>query len=133
MECRLVNRSLRSGGWQDSGRKTFRGPNPRPLPQRGRGELGEGNFEACRVVEQRESFTDCSLRSNLLDFQPNRPTGAVCERNRRHGMPFGERAIRRKARTRARKTTMAKRLEFFYDCSSPWTYLAFSRIEELAP
>src|SRR4051812_37780066 len=26
--------------------------------------------------------------------------------------------------------TMAK-LEFFYDCSSPWTYLAFHRIEEL--
>jgi len=27
---------------------------------------------------------------------------------------------------------MAKKIEFFYDCSSPWTYLAFSRIEELA-
>jgi 2-hydroxychromene-2-carboxylate isomerase len=27
---------------------------------------------------------------------------------------------------------MAKQLEFFYDCSSPWTYLAFSRIEEVA-
>ena len=27
---------------------------------------------------------------------------------------------------------MAKTIEFFYDCSSPWTYLAFSRIEELA-
>lgn len=27
---------------------------------------------------------------------------------------------------------MAKIIEFFYDCSSPWTYLAFSRIEELA-
>ncbi len=27
---------------------------------------------------------------------------------------------------------MAKKLEFFYDCSSPWTYLAFTRIEELA-
>lgn len=25
-----------------------------------------------------------------------------------------------------------KKLEFFYDCSSPWTYLAFSRIEEVA-
>ena len=24
------------------------------------------------------------------------------------------------------------RLEFFFDCSSPWTYLAFHRIEELA-
>ena len=24
------------------------------------------------------------------------------------------------------------RLEFFFDCSSPWTYLAFSRIEEVA-
>ena len=24
------------------------------------------------------------------------------------------------------------RLEFFFDCSSPWTYLAFDRIEELA-
>ena len=24
------------------------------------------------------------------------------------------------------------RLEFFYDCSSPWTYLAFHRIEEIA-
>ena len=23
------------------------------------------------------------------------------------------------------------RLEFFFDCSSPWTYLAFARIEEL--
>jgi 2-hydroxychromene-2-carboxylate isomerase len=27
---------------------------------------------------------------------------------------------------------MAKKLEFFYDCSSPWTYLAFSKIEEIA-
>jgi 2-hydroxychromene-2-carboxylate isomerase len=27
---------------------------------------------------------------------------------------------------------MAKRLEFFYDCSSPWTYLAFSKIEDVA-
>ncbi|MGH8013052.1 MAG: 2-hydroxychromene-2-carboxylate isomerase [Candidatus Binataceae bacterium] len=27
---------------------------------------------------------------------------------------------------------MSKKLEFFYDCSSPWTYLAFSRIEEVA-
>ena len=27
---------------------------------------------------------------------------------------------------------MAKKLEFFYDCSSPWTYLAFNRIEEVA-
>lgn len=27
---------------------------------------------------------------------------------------------------------MAKKLEFFYDCSSPWTYLAFSRIEDVA-
>lgn len=27
---------------------------------------------------------------------------------------------------------MGKKLEFFYDCSSPWTYLAFSKIEELA-
>jgi len=27
---------------------------------------------------------------------------------------------------------MADKLEFFYDCSSPWTYLAFSRIEEIA-
>jgi 2-hydroxychromene-2-carboxylate isomerase len=27
---------------------------------------------------------------------------------------------------------MSKKLEFFYDCSSPWTYLAFTRIEEIA-
>ena len=27
---------------------------------------------------------------------------------------------------------MAKKLEFFYDCSSPWTYLAFSKIEDIA-
>ena len=27
---------------------------------------------------------------------------------------------------------MGKKLEFFYDCSSPWTYLAFSKIEEVA-
>jgi 2-hydroxychromene-2-carboxylate isomerase len=27
---------------------------------------------------------------------------------------------------------MAKKLEFFYDCSSPWTYLAFTKIEEVA-
>jgi len=27
---------------------------------------------------------------------------------------------------------MGKRLEFFYDCSSPWTYLCFSKIEEVA-
>jgi 2-hydroxychromene-2-carboxylate isomerase len=27
---------------------------------------------------------------------------------------------------------MAKKLEFFYDCSSPWTYLAFTRIEDIA-
>ena len=24
-----------------------------------------------------------------------------------------------------------KKLEFFFDCSSPWTYLAFKEIEEL--
>ena len=27
---------------------------------------------------------------------------------------------------------MPKKLEFFYDCSSPWTYLAFSKIEDVA-
>ncbi len=27
---------------------------------------------------------------------------------------------------------MPKKLEFFYDCSSPWTYLAFTKIEEVA-
>ena len=27
---------------------------------------------------------------------------------------------------------MPKKLEFFYDCSSPWTYLAFTRIEAVA-
>lgn len=27
---------------------------------------------------------------------------------------------------------MSKKLEFFYDCSSPWTYLAFSQIEGVA-
>jgi 2-hydroxychromene-2-carboxylate isomerase len=27
---------------------------------------------------------------------------------------------------------MSKKLEFFYDCSSPWTYLAFSQIEKVA-
>jgi 2-hydroxychromene-2-carboxylate isomerase len=27
---------------------------------------------------------------------------------------------------------MTKQIEFFYDCSSPWTYLAFSKIEEVA-
>jgi 2-hydroxychromene-2-carboxylate isomerase len=27
---------------------------------------------------------------------------------------------------------MPKKLEFFYDCSSPWTYLAFSKIEGVA-
>lgn len=27
---------------------------------------------------------------------------------------------------------MEKKLEFFYDCSSPWTYLAFSKIEDVA-
>jgi len=27
---------------------------------------------------------------------------------------------------------MAKRLEFFFDCSSPWTYLAFTRIHDVA-
>jgi 2-hydroxychromene-2-carboxylate isomerase len=26
---------------------------------------------------------------------------------------------------------MAKRLEFFFDCSSPWTYLAFARIHDV--
>jgi len=26
---------------------------------------------------------------------------------------------------------MAKRLEFFFDCSSPWTYLAFARVHEI--
>jgi 2-hydroxychromene-2-carboxylate isomerase len=26
---------------------------------------------------------------------------------------------------------MPKKLEFFYDCSSPWTYLAFTKIEEV--
>jgi 2-hydroxychromene-2-carboxylate isomerase len=27
---------------------------------------------------------------------------------------------------------MGKKLEFFYDCSSPWTYLCFTKIEEVA-
>ena len=27
---------------------------------------------------------------------------------------------------------MGKKLEFFYDCSSPWTYLAFTKIEGVA-
>ena len=27
---------------------------------------------------------------------------------------------------------MAKKLEFFYDCSSPWTYLACTKIEDVA-
>ncbi|HXW84104.1 MAG TPA: DsbA family protein, partial [Candidatus Binataceae bacterium] len=27
---------------------------------------------------------------------------------------------------------MPKKLEFFYDCSSPWTYLAFTKIEQIA-
>ncbi|MGD0670555.1 MAG: 2-hydroxychromene-2-carboxylate isomerase [Candidatus Binatus sp.] len=27
---------------------------------------------------------------------------------------------------------MPKKLEFFYDCSSPWTYLAFTKIEDVA-
>lgn len=27
---------------------------------------------------------------------------------------------------------MAKRLEFFFDCSSPWTYLAFTRVHDVA-
>jgi 2-hydroxychromene-2-carboxylate isomerase len=31
-----------------------------------------------------------------------------------------------------REKKMGKKLEFFYDCSSPWTYLAFTRIEEVA-
>lgn len=26
---------------------------------------------------------------------------------------------------------MSKRLEFFFDCSSPWTYLAFARVHEV--
>lgn len=30
------------------------------------------------------------------------------------------------------KEKMSKKLEFFYDCSSPWTYLAFTKIEEVA-
>jgi 2-hydroxychromene-2-carboxylate isomerase len=30
------------------------------------------------------------------------------------------------------KEKMGKKLEFFYDCSSPWTYLAFTKIEEVA-
>src|SRR5260370_34983038 len=33
---------------------------------------------------------------------------------------------------RRSRTIMAKKLEFCYDCSSPWTYLAFSRIEDVA-
>ncbi len=27
---------------------------------------------------------------------------------------------------------MGKKLEFFYDCSSPWTYLAFTKIKDVA-
>ena len=27
---------------------------------------------------------------------------------------------------------MGRKLEFFYDCSSPWTYLCFAKIEEIA-
>ena len=26
---------------------------------------------------------------------------------------------------------MAKRLEFYFDCSSPWTYLAFTRVHDV--
>jgi 2-hydroxychromene-2-carboxylate isomerase len=33
---------------------------------------------------------------------------------------------------RLRSVSMPKQVEFFYDCSSPWTYLAFSKIEEVA-
>jgi 2-hydroxychromene-2-carboxylate isomerase len=33
---------------------------------------------------------------------------------------------------RAQEKIMSKKLEFFYDCSSPWTYLAFTKIEEVA-
>jgi 2-hydroxychromene-2-carboxylate isomerase len=32
----------------------------------------------------------------------------------------------------SQKTMSPRTLEFFYDCSSPWTYLAFHRIEEVA-
>src|SRR6202167_2204710 len=35
-------------------------------------------------------------------------------------------------KSEAGATAMAKKLEFFYDCSSPWTYLAFTKIEEVA-
>jgi hypothetical protein len=36
--------------------------------------------ESWHYPERSELFTDRSLRSNLLDFQPTRPTGAICEK-----------------------------------------------------
>src|SRR5262249_49202793 len=48
--------------------------------------------------------------------------------------PFSFAAKRRKtapSRRPGRSTTMAD-IEFFFDCSSPWTYLAFHNIEPLA-
>lgn len=38
----------------------------------------------------------------------------------------------RSERTRSERTTHTPEVEFFYDCSSPWTYFAFTRIIPLA-
>ena len=42
---------------------------------------------SCHHPERSEFLTARSLRSNLLDLKRNRPAGAGCKRNRRHGMP----------------------------------------------
>ena len=31
-----------------------------------------------------------------------------------------------------RRDEMARRIEFYFDCSSPWTYLAFHAVQPLA-
>jgi 2-hydroxychromene-2-carboxylate isomerase len=36
------------------------------------------------------------------------------------------------ARRRGGGVSMGKKLEFYYDCSSPWTYLAFTKVPDLA-
>jgi 2-hydroxychromene-2-carboxylate isomerase len=47
-------------------------------------------------------------------------------------MLFSKARRRKIAVSSGERLKMGKKLEFFYDCSSPWTYLAFTKIEEVA-
>jgi 2-hydroxychromene-2-carboxylate isomerase len=52
--------------------------------------------------------------------------------NLRAELPYSRGIAQKFAHRNSGGPPMPKKLEFFYDCSSPWTYLAFSKIEDVA-